>query len=457
MNSFKVGFLALASIVAISYMSLKITTNQSGFGDHVTYRTIVRDASGIFPKTSIKVAGITAGRIKDIELQGNTALITFEVLKKIVITQGSKLRIKTVGFLGDKYLEISVNEESKDIVPEYGLIESSGGDGFDAIVKDASEVLKDVKAIVASIKNTMVPQNQTPPLELIIADVRELMKNAKDMTASLNKIVGSNEERIEEMLANFEELSERLNSQFDTANQESVIRDLKDILANTKRMTSDLAELVKDVKSGKGSVGKFLVEDDVADEVKETLSSVKKLVNKVDVIRTELALFTGGNTSYGSHTTGDLRIYPSPERFYQIGVVTSDVGPVKEKETTTVSNGVSSTQIEKVRERDSYRFNVILGRKLHNWSFRGGLIESSGGVGVDYEVPRFKTVFSAEAFDYRKDVGVNFRFGSEIHFWNVFYGKAQGEDLVNNTRSATFTVGLKFLDEDLKGILGFLF
>ena len=107
MSELKVGLLALSAMISVVFMSLKITSNQSGFGDYTTYRTIIKDASGIFPKTPIKVAGINAGRIKQIELQDNSALITFEVLNRVKITTGSKLRMKSVGFLGDKYLEMA--------------------------------------------------------------------------------------------------------------------------------------------------------------------------------------------------------------------------------------------------------------------------------------------------------------------------------------------------------------
>ena len=50
MNEFKVGILAITSMIALAYMSLKITSNQSGFGEYTEYRTIVPDATGIFPK-----------------------------------------------------------------------------------------------------------------------------------------------------------------------------------------------------------------------------------------------------------------------------------------------------------------------------------------------------------------------------------------------------------------------
>ena len=121
MNEFKVGLMALFSMVAIIVMSLMVTSNQSGFGKYVTYRTIINDASGIFPKTPIKVAGINAGRIKEIELQGNKALITFEVLERVRITQNSQLKIKSVGFLGDKYLEIYIGNAKSQLKIHFKL------------------------------------------------------------------------------------------------------------------------------------------------------------------------------------------------------------------------------------------------------------------------------------------------------------------------------------------------
>ena len=50
MSELKVGILALLTMASIVFMSLKITSFQSGFGEYINYRTILKDASGIFPK-----------------------------------------------------------------------------------------------------------------------------------------------------------------------------------------------------------------------------------------------------------------------------------------------------------------------------------------------------------------------------------------------------------------------
>lgn len=454
MNEFKVGLLALATMAAVVVMSLKITSNQSGFGDYLTYRTIVSDASGIFPKTPIKVAGINAGRIKNIELTGNQALITFEVLESIKVPKDSRLRIKTVGFLGDKYLEIGVGT-SPERLDEMGFLIAEEAGGMENLVKDASEVLQDVKVIVKSMKDSMAPDGERSPLKRIIENVDEMILNAKDATGSLKRVLGNNEAKLNKMIDDLGKFSQELAAQTNKEDPESSLAKVKKILANVDGMTGDLQSIVADMRAGKGTMGKFLVEDEIADEVRETLAGVQKIVGKVDAIRTELEVFTGANSDYGSESSIGLKIFPSPERFYLLGLVTSEIGPDKERTIISTVNGVATTEERLERNRETYRFNIQLGRVIGPWTFRGGIIESSGGFGLEYEIRNWGTRFMLEAFDYRKNIGINARISLEQQLWNVFYARLAMEDSLEENRSGTFSAGLRFNDEDLKGLIGF--
>jgi len=456
MTQFKVGLLALCAMASIVIMSFMVTSNQSGFGEYVKYRTIVDDASGIFPKTPIKVAGITAGRIIKIELQGHNALITFEILETVRVTKGSKLKIKSVGFLGDKYLEIVLNKgEEREV--ENGLIVADAGTGFEKIVDDAATVLKDVKEIVAGLKNDLRPPGEVSPLKSILDDFKDLMANAKDVTTSLKVVVTDNEDKLNSLIANLEEFSTNLNYQMDHGHNDSAISDIKKILKNVDDMTVDMKSIIADVKKGKGTLGKVLVEEDIADEVKNTLASVQKIVGKVDALRTELSVYTGANTESGAETEAGLKIFPSPERYYLLGVVTSEFGPENEKHLSSTINGIETKEVRREKDKDTLRFNIQVGRVLQNWTFRGGLIESSGGIGIDYLFPSVGLKLGTEVFDYRDNLGVNWRFYTDMRIWNVFYGKIAAEDIVNASRSYTLSAGLKFNDEDLKGLIGFFF
>ncbi len=454
MNEFKVGLLALATLATVVVMSLKITTNQSGLGEHVTYRTVLQDASGIFEKTPIKVAGINAGRIVDISLDGINAIVTFEVKKNIKVPVGPRLRINTVGLLGDKYLELVLTRNT-EIVPENGMIIAEDGPGIQKIIKQADAILRDVKAVTEGLKSAVAPEGKESPVKVILEDVKVAVANARDVTSSLKRMINGNEERINSLVDNFDQFSQRLNNELDKDDPESSISDVKEVLANAKEMTADLKKLIADVKAGKGTLGKVLVEEEISDQVKETLSGVQKIVGKVNDLRSELHMFTGANTDWGNETYLNLKIWPSPERFYLLGIVSAPYGFELTREITDDTNGVRTETTQRIRKKNYFRFNVQGGRKIHNWTLRGGIIESSGGLGVEYDWSTVGTSFAAEVFDYRDNIGPNFRLSSDIQLWSVLYGRVAAEDLLKaDLRSYSVFLGLKFTDEDLKGLLG---
>ena len=273
-------------------------------------------------------------------------------------------------------------------------------------------------------------------------------------------MIGDNKEGLKSIIKNFESISEDLAYHADMNEEDSLIYDMKKIgpiLDDVKAMSADLKNIINDVKKGKGTIGQFIVDQEISDKVKETLSSVQKMVGRVDSIRTELDMYSGYNSEDGALTEMGLRIHPSPERFYLFGVATSNVGAKKKTHTEIETDGVLSISDKVEYERDSYRFNLQLGRKIHNFSVRGGIFESTGGLGFDYDYQSIGTRLSLDVFDYREDIGINIKLYSEFQMWNVFYGKLSVSDLVSSDyRNYSVSAGLRFNDEDLKSIMGFL-
>ncbi|HXH30406.1 MAG TPA: MlaD family protein [Bacteriovoracaceae bacterium] len=455
MNPLKVGLLTLAAMASVVVMSLKITQNQSGFGNHIPYKTIIKDASGIFEKTPIKVAGINAGKIKSIELQGSEALITFEILEDVKITPAAVLKIKSVGLLGDKYIDMDLGTGDGERLRAGSLIKTEGGEGFEAIAKDAGDVLKEAKEIARSVKESLKDEEGKNVLKAIIA-------NIKDMTESLKRITTTNESKINEIVQNVRDLSEQLAYETDRYQKDSLMADLSKvgpILDKADAAVADIRTIVADVKDGKGTVGKLLRDDAVVDQVSQTLSSVNRLVNRINNIEADIGLSTGGNSRTGSDTRFDLDIYPAPERFFRIGIVTNDFGPQAESRVdtyTSVGNGPESKISVRKVDRSDFKFNFQIGRRIQRYGLRAGLIESTGGVGFDYYFPDWGIRTGLEMFDYQKEAGPNLRAMAEIKIWNVLFARVAGEDLVSrdNHQSATISLGLRFSDQDLAALIG---
>ncbi len=455
MNPLKVGLLTLAAMASVVIMSLKITQNQSGFGKHVQYQTILKDASGIFEKTPIKVAGINAGRIKSIELEGSQALLTFEILEKIKVTPSAKLKIKSVGLLGDKFIDMDLGDQKGDRLDAGSTITTEGGEGLDNLAKDAGAVLREVKEIAATIKESLRDDQGTNV-------IKEIVGNINEMTASLKRITTANEDKINKIVDDIEAVSSQLAHETDRYQKDSLMNDMAKIgpiLDKVDSAVNDIKIIVADVKDGKGTVGKLLRDDAVVDQVSQTLSSVNRLVNRINNIEADIGLSTGANTRTGSDTRFDLDIYPAPERFFRIGIVTNEFGPQTERETETVSStdggAETTTEVRKINKSD-VKFNFQIGRRIQRFGLRAGLIESTGGVGIDYFFPDFGIRTGLEMFDYQKEAGPNLRLMTEIKIWNVLFARVAGEDLISkdNKQSATISLGLRFSDQDLAALIG---
>lgn len=455
MNPLKVGLLTLAAMASVVVMSLKITQNQSGFGKHITYQTKLKDASGIFEKTPIKVAGINAGRIKSIELENSEALITFEIVDKIKVTPNAKLKIKSVGLLGDKFIDMDLGDQEGERLAEGSRIITEGGEGLDNLAKDASQVLKEVKEIAATVKESLRDDEGRNM-------IKQIVSNINDMSASLKRITTGNEDKINKIIDDIEAVSSQLAHETDRYQKDSLMGDLAKvgpILDKVDAAMSDLKLIVSDVKDGKGTVGKLLRDDAVVDQVSQTLSSVNRLVNRINNIEADIGLSTGANTRTGSDTRFDIDIYPAPERFFRLGIVTNEFGPETERETdtyTSVNGGPETkTSVRKVDKSD-FKFNFQIGRRIQRWGLRAGLIESTGGVGLDYYIPDYGIRFGSELFDYQKDAGPNLRLVTEIKIWNVLFARVAGEDLISKDgkQSATISAGLRFNDQDLAALIG---
>ena len=455
MNPLKVGLLTLAALASIVVMSLKITSNQSGFGKHIRYKTVLSDASGIFEKTNIKVAGINAGKIKKIELQGAQALITFEILEEVKVTPSATLKVKSVGLLGDKFIDMDLGDMKGERLPEDGFLNAEGGQGFDTLAKDASDVLREVKEIAATIKESLRDEKGQNL-------IKEIVNNINDMTASLKRITTGNEDKIARIIDDVQQISEQLAHETDRYQKDSLMGDLSKIgpiLDKADSAVADLKVIMADLKDGKGTVGKLLRDDAVVDQVSQTLSSVNRLVNRINNIEADIGLSSGANTRTGSDTRFDLDIYPAPERFFRLGVVTNDFGPQTERKqdsyTSTDGGPETKTSTRKVN-KSGFKFNFQIGRRIQRFGLRAGLIESTGGVGVDYFFPDYGIRTGMELFDYQKDAGPNLRLIGEFKIWNVLFTRITGEDLVSKDakQSATISFGLRFSDQDLAALVG---
>ena len=62
--------------------------------------------------------------------------------------------------------------------------------------------------------------------------------------------------------------------------------------------------------------------------------------------------------------------------------------------------GPPTVTVQETANDFQLRLTLLFGKKFYNWNFKGGMLESRGGLGVEYNFFRDRMRFSFDAFDF---------------------------------------------------------
>jgi phospholipid/cholesterol/gamma-HCH transport system substrate-binding protein len=249
-------------------------------------------------------------------------------------------------------------------------------------------------------------------------------------------MIGENRENIKESIANLKNASAKLDNTLFAAEK---------VLAKIER--------------GEGTLGKLVNDNTAHVSLTDTLDGINRYVRKTEALKTFLDYRLEYQTepSEFKHYV-NLRLQPSADKYYLIGVVDDPRGKLSTTDTTTVTDGVTTNT-----QSDSYSnkltFSAQVAKRFSGLTLRGGVMESTGGVGADYEILKDRLTVGVDAFNFARKGNQPPHlkaFGNYDIVKNLFITGGV-DDILNNEKSLrTFFLGfgIKFEDEDLKTVLG---
>ena len=487
----KVGAFVLIMAIIAGY--LIITFGGNSFNKNlVPYYVYFEDAGGLSKGSDVQVKGVKAGKVGEIKIDKN-GKVKVEVLidKDIPIYKNAKVYIRTLGLMGDKYVYIDPGSSNAGALKEgdsLGKGEAYAGveETFNNINRAISE--GDLKDLIVSIRllakhlDQLVQENReniratTENLKVITADLRESIPRLADridrVAYNLERITGDNREDIRELVINLREFSEALrektpkvmDSVEGTANEiRETVAETREPLRNALRSAESI--LAK-IDKGKGTLGKLVNEDTLYNDIREGVNAFSEPFKVVKKSNLDIKLYAEKHTGNKDSKAGIAGIFsPSSDRYIYVGVLSNSNGRVyKSEEIYNNGNG----QITSLTKRDyGILFDLQYARKLLNLNdnssiwIRGGLKDSGGDVGLDYQYSD-NIVVKTDLYNFGRDNGLNepdkpqldITLNYKLPDYPIFIGVG-GSDLLNDKyRGVYIGGGFLFRDNDLKYIIG---
>jgi phospholipid/cholesterol/gamma-HCH transport system substrate-binding protein len=161
-------------------------------------------------------------------------------------------------------------------------------------------------------------------------------------------------------------------------------------LQKLNRTLDDVQKVAGEVAAGKGVAGKLLMDEQLGEKVGRAAESVTDYVDRVSAmqldvgIRSEWLLNQAGAKAYFGVT-----LRPKPDKYYILELVSDPRGyNTVVQETATTLNQNTGTSVTTVTSRSINEQRLAIsaefGKRWGDFIFRVGIIESTGGGGVDF-------------------------------------------------------------------------
>ena len=226
----RVGVFVLAAFVILGYMVMRAGDLYMKPG--YTLKLVFDTVSGIDKGSPIKVAGVPAGEVKKVRAvrnaDGSTRVeIDAFIDEGVLVEQDSDMHVATMGFLGEKYIEIRPGTPGSATVAPGATLVGRQLSGVDDLFDSGQQLIQ--------------------KMEYVAEDIRKLVGDA--------------------------EFQKSLKGTF--LNSEKFTQDLIETSANLKEASASAKVVLARLENGEGTVGRLLKEDRMAKDLEAFAADIK--------------------------------------------------------------------------------------------------------------------------------------------------------------------------------------
>lgn len=492
---------------AIWMVSILSEGSGEGADGYNAYYSVFNDVTGLAVQSRVQMSGIPVGRVTTIDLlPDGRARVDFTVRRDLEMyagvetttpgdetywKNGATAAKKSASFIGDYFVEVTPGtagdqlkdgDEIKNVIEAVGIDELT--ERMDAIAKNVEEVTQSMAAVFGG------PEGQQ--------NIQQLLDNLNEIVDTMNLFVGANSEKLDRILSNVETITEDTRNLTQTSSDsvaailrdsEAIVQEVRYIIGQSSsdlqsglgtlkgtlsRLQSTLDSLnyslqnIQDitdkVNEGEGTLGELVNNPAIAQRTEQILDDAGELLGQITRLRTIIDLRSEYhlNNAQLKNILG-VRLQPSEEKYYLIELIDDYRGYTQVTQTVVDQTEAGEDPFyarTEVETTDAFKFSVQFARSffLSSWfgvTGRFGLIESSGGVGINFLLLEDRSlVINTDLFDFGQDVNPRLRAFATWNFFSAIYVVGGIDDAINPARREYFIgAGLRFDDEDLKAIL----
>lgn len=437
-NELKLGIFVTIGLIAV-LLTIMMLGNYSLTSKYIV-NTYFDNTAGLPKKAKVKISGVDVGNIKDIVLEDGKAKVILVIDRKIKLYSDATAKIVSMGIIGTKYVEINPGTPTNKVIDHGQTINTAEGSSLEELIENAVKKVDNILGDASKGLN------------------KDFFKNLYDTVENLKKVsktIADKEKQIAQVIDNFKNFSSDL---YGITQQNK--QDIRDIVLELKKVSGKIDEIVTKINEGDGTIAKLINDEEMANELKDTVSDIKVTVEqlqefvsktkKLEIDWEYMGRFDTRNEKYRNDF--GIRFRPNNHKFYYLGI--NNIGNYTNEDDEFERNNLN-------------KIDALIGFRSENLEAYGGVMRSKGGVGVGWSPfdkiygPMRRLYINAEAIfrtetakkdDPDKDKP-NVILGARLGIFKWLYVGVQVEDTLTKTNVMPY-IKLKVTDDDLASMFG---
>ncbi len=189
----RVGVIVFAAILLFAVMVVVVGGKTGFFLARSSYFARFPNSQGLTGGNQVRLAGVTVGAVQEVEVPkspGEDLTVRFDIERRYrhLVRTDSRVEIKTIGLLGDKYLEVTPGSPDKPLAEPGTEISAIRGSELEKILAGSGDLVDNVTAVAKSLKTIL---GRVEKGEGFVGEMTSASPEGKELSKSLRQTIAS--------------------------------------------------------------------------------------------------------------------------------------------------------------------------------------------------------------------------------------------------------------------------
>lgn len=270
----RVGIFMSAALLVAMIIVFMIGSESQLFQRQYTLYTNFQSISGLRVGAPVQLAGLRVGFVDDIRFSEDPNIKQMNVVLRINRKFQSRIRsdsvaaIETQGLLGDKFVYVSVGSEEQSLIPDKGILPSKETTSIFSLAEKAGDIMEsigDASKTLSDMLSSVKGKKGEGDIKATISSVRRTVEQIEKGKGLAHAIIY--DPKGEAVISDLGDTIKSLKGVVEGAETESKGQ-MGGLIVNLKHASADLREILATVRRGEGTIGKFVNDPSLYDDLR---------------------------------------------------------------------------------------------------------------------------------------------------------------------------------------------